>query len=84
MPGRRIILSGHVQGVGFRPFVYRLAKEHGLTGQVRNLLGQVEVIANGPATALERFEHDLIAKASPLSRPKIDDSQDDGLLTTDF
>lgn len=81
--GRCIVLSGHVQGVGFRPFVYRLAKEHGLTGQVRNQLGQVEVIINGPARALERFERDLIARAPPLSRPRIDDSGDNGAALFD-
>lgn len=68
----RIVLSGHVQGVGFRPFVYRLAKRHGLTGSVRNQLGEVEVIATGPADSLNRFEHELIDNSPPLSRPAID------------
>ena len=68
----RIVLSGHVQGVGFRPFVYRLAKEHGLTGRVRNQLGEVEVIATGPLDSLHRFEHELIDRSPPLSRPSID------------
>lgn len=69
---RRIVLSGHVQGVGFRPFVYRLAKHHGLTGSVKNRLGEVEVIACGHHPALERFETDLLAKAPPLSKPSIE------------
>ena len=68
----RIVLSGHVQGVGFRPFVYRLAKKHGLTGHVRNQLGEVEVVATGPAAELIRFENDLIDRAPPLSKPAID------------
>ena len=68
----RIVLSGHVQGVGFRPFVYRLARQHGLTGRVRNQLGEVEVIATGPATELARFEQNLIERSPPLSRPAID------------
>jgi hydrogenase maturation protein HypF len=68
----RIVLSGHVQGVGFRPFVYRLAKQHGLTGRVRNQLGEVEVVATGPAAELIRFERDLVDRAPPLSKPAID------------
>ena len=46
----RIRLGGHVQGVGFRPFVYRLALRHGVCGTVQNQLGEVEVIAQGDAT----------------------------------
>jgi hydrogenase maturation protein HypF len=68
----RFVLSGHVQGVGFRPFVYRLAHKHGLKGRVRNQLGEVEVIASGPAPALHRFGHDLIDDSPPLSQPVID------------
>ena len=69
---QRFVLSGHVQGVGFRPFVYRLAREHGLKGRVRNQLGEVEVIASGSADDLGRFEHELIDRSPPLSRPGID------------
>ncbi len=69
----RIVLSGQVQGVGFRPFVYRLAKKHGLAGQVQNRLGEVEIIASGNTAAVQRFQHDLISRAPPLSRPRIDE-----------
>ena len=72
---RRYILSGHVQGVGFRPFVYRLAREHGLTGRVQNQLGQVEVVACGDHRALEHFEAELITRAPPLSRPHIESTE---------
>ena len=71
--GIRIILSGHVQGVGFRPFVYRLAQRHGIKGRVQNQLGEVEVIAMGSDDALRQFQQDLIQQAPPLSRPSIDD-----------
>ncbi len=67
----RITLKGHVQGVGFRPFVYRLANEHGLLGGVQNRMGEVEVVAIGDAHTLEQFRQDLIARAPPLSRPSI-------------
>ena len=71
MQSVRITLAGHVQGVGFRPFVYRLASQHGVVGQVQNRLGEVDIVASGPAEVLRRFETDLVAKAPPLSRPVI-------------
>ena len=51
----RITLTGHVQGVGFRPFVYRLASHHGVRGSVQNQLGNVEVIAVAAADILQVF-----------------------------
>ncbi len=68
---RSIRLTGHVQGVGFRPFVYRLAEEHAVTGWVQNQLGEVEVFAEGPAIILDAFQRDLIDKAPPLARPAL-------------
>jgi hydrogenase maturation protein HypF len=68
---RRIVMTGRVQGVGYRPFVYRLAHELGLTGHVRNLRGDVEVIAAGPASRLDAFEHGLVERAPPLAQPKV-------------
>jgi hydrogenase maturation protein HypF len=53
--GRRIALSGTVQGVGFRPFVYRVAHETGIAGRVRNDAAGVTIEAFGPAAALDRF-----------------------------
>ncbi len=67
----KIVLTGHVQGVGFRPFVYRLANEHALTGYVQNRLGEVAIVARGSAAALRRFETELITKAPPLAKPAI-------------
>ncbi|MCP4299097.1 MAG: acylphosphatase, partial [Gammaproteobacteria bacterium] len=61
MAAARIILAGHVQGVGFRPFVYRLALQHGLRGAVQNQMGEVEIVAAGSAASLQRFQDDLIA-----------------------
>ncbi|HTX04709.1 MAG TPA: carbamoyltransferase HypF [Steroidobacteraceae bacterium] len=68
---RRLRLAGHVQGVGFRPFVYRLAHELELAGTVRNLNGEVEVLVSGPASAVERFAREVIARAPPLARPRL-------------
>ncbi len=68
----RLTLSGHVQGVGFRPFVYRLALHHGITGSVQNRLGEVEIMAAGERDSLQQFQRDLIALAPPLSSPVID------------
>ncbi|MCJ2186262.1 carbamoyltransferase HypF [Novosphingobium beihaiensis] len=52
----RLDVSGAVQGVGFRPFVYRLAVEEGLGGFVRNAGGGVALEVEGPAGAVERFQ----------------------------
>ena len=66
---RRLLLTGRVQGVGFRPFVYRLAHELGLDGFVRNLRGDVEVVLHGPAAAVQHFSRDVLERAPPLARP---------------
>jgi hydrogenase maturation protein HypF len=67
----RVRLGGRVQGVGFRPFVYRLAQREGLTGWVRNLSGHVEILAQGPEQALCRFTESLLDEAPPLARPAL-------------
>jgi hydrogenase maturation protein HypF len=64
-----ITISGRVQGVGFRPFVYRLARQHQITGWVRNLNGAVEIRAEGTRIQLQRFSDALLAEAPPLSAP---------------
>ena len=54
---RVYVISGRVQGVGFRAFAQRVALELGLTGWARNLAnGNVEVHANGTAKQLDEFD----------------------------
>jgi acylphosphatase len=54
---RRFLISGRVQGVGFRFYAEAVAGREGVHGWVRNLPdGRVEVAAEGDAEALERFE----------------------------
>jgi len=65
---RTILVEGVVQGVGFRPFVWRLATELGLAGRVRNAAGRVEVEAAGPAAALDAFARRLRTDAPPRAR----------------
>jgi acylphosphatase len=54
MPALHAVVGGRVQGVGFRYYVHRCARELGLKGWVQNLAdGTVEVWAEGPAAALD-------------------------------
>ncbi len=62
---RRFLISGEVQGVGFRYFAQRSAARHQVRGYVRNLEdGRVEALAEGPPKAVEEFKHDLAAGPS--------------------
>ena len=57
--GRRIEIRGVVQGVGFRPWVYRLATEAGVTGRICNTAAGVTIDAFGSADMLDAFVHRL-------------------------
>lgn len=58
--GRRYLVAGRVQGVGFRYFAHSAAVRHQVTGFVRNLRdGRVEVRAEGTAASLAAFELEL-------------------------
>lgn len=62
---RKFIISGEVQGVGYRYFAQRSAARHQVQGYVRNLEdGRVEALAEGPPNAVEEFKHDLVAGPS--------------------
>jgi hydrogenase maturation protein HypF len=60
-------IQGIVQGVGFRPFVYRLAVHAGLTGWVRNTPSGVFLEVQGPEELLNAFLDDLREKTPPLA-----------------
>jgi len=68
----RLRISGRVQGVGFRPFVLRLAEEFEIAGSVQNLLGDVEIIAEGAGRQIASFRSALIAHAPPLAALRMD------------
>lgn len=64
---RRFTISGVVQGVGFRPFVFALARRLSLAGFVSNTGGGVIVEVEGPAAAVEQFACGLVSDAPPLA-----------------
>jgi hydrogenase maturation protein HypF len=65
----RINVTGIVQGVGFRPFIYRIAVQNGLTGYVRNRGDAgVEILLEGPEKNLQAFLHDLKEKKPLLAQ----------------
>jgi hydrogenase maturation protein HypF len=68
MGGRRIDIRGTVQGVGFRPWVARVARAHGVRGKVRNDARGVQIEAFGDESALARFVDELRAEPPPAAR----------------
>jgi hydrogenase maturation protein HypF len=65
--GRRIRVRGTVQGVGFRPWVYRIAHEEGIRGRVRNDARGVTIEAFGGPAALDAFRRRLDTEAPPAA-----------------
>ena len=65
---RAFVASGQVQGVGFRPFVYRLAHEGGLTGTVGNTSEGVRMEVQGAEEEVRRFGRRLQSELPPLAR----------------
>ena len=64
----RVRVRGVVQGVGFRPFVHRLANRHGISGFVLNDSDGVVVEAEGEAGAVAAFVSAITTEAPPLAR----------------
>jgi len=65
---KAIEIAGIVQGVGFRPFVYRLASENHLTGFITNTEAGVSIEVEGPAEAVSAFAARLPQEIPPLAR----------------
>jgi hydrogenase maturation protein HypF len=68
MPGIRIEIKGIVQGVGFRPFVYNLARRFSLRGYVLNDTSGVEIEVEGAESDLDYFLDRIKTSPPPLSR----------------
>ncbi len=64
----RIHITGIVQGVGFRPFVYGLATQLGISGWVRNTSAGVDIVAEGLEDRLKSFVNRLAAETPPLAQ----------------
>ncbi len=77
---RRLRVTGIVQGVGFRPYVWHLARELGLTGWVRNDPAGVEVLVQGEPGPIDAFSRRLTLEAPPLAQVR-DLVWTDGLAT---
>src|ERR1700752_5213203 len=65
---QRFTVVGVVQGVGFRPFVHRIATELGLAGFGGNDFGSVFLEVRGPIARVDEFGRRLSAEAPPLAR----------------
>ena len=68
LQSKKIHISGIVQGVGFRPFVYALAKLQNLTGWVRNTSKGVEILVSGTENDLNQFASQIESAPPPLAR----------------
>ncbi len=65
---QKFTITGQVQGVGFRPFLFRLAHDAALTGTVLNAPEGVLLELQGSPLSISRFENDLYEKLPPLAR----------------
>jgi hydrogenase maturation protein HypF len=68
LAGLRIHITGVVQGVGFRPFVYGLAQRHKLVGWVCNTSAGVDIEVEGPLDQLSAFAQALTSETPPLAQ----------------
>ncbi|WP_289501244.1 acylphosphatase [Gloeocapsopsis sp. IPPAS B-1203] len=66
-----ITIQGTVQGVGFRPFIYRLATELGLVGWVNNFAGGVAIEVEGSQTQLQAFYSRFTKNCHLMRRSKV-------------
>jgi hydrogenase maturation protein HypF len=66
--GRKIQIKGIVQGVGFRPFIFGLAKKNHISGWVKNSSAGVEIVANGQEKDVSLFINGISNQHPPLSK----------------
>ncbi len=64
---KKFLIIGTVQGVGFRPFIYRIAKENKLKGSVKNTGGGVEIELDGNNSQIKNFLTDFYEKLPPAA-----------------
>src|SRR5512140_846215 len=68
LTGAELHITGVVQGVGFRPFIYGLAQRYGLTGWVRNTSAGVDIQVDGASEAITSFGSAVQNELPPLAR----------------
>ena len=77
LTARRYLVSGRVQGVGYRFYIFEAAESEGVSGTVKNLPdGRVEVVAEGEREAVDRFEG-RIRRGPPAARVEDVDRTDE-------
>lgn len=80
---KKYIISGLVQGVGYRYFAYKAAEKYGIVGYAKNLYdGTVEIIAEGDVDKLQLFKSDLMQGPSRSRVEKI--IEENCLLPADY
>ena len=87
MSARRFLIAGRVQGVGFRWFVARLARELGIRGTARNLQdGRVEITAAGESSSLSQLESALRTgpPGARVDRVEVVDVKDEASMPKGF
>ncbi len=67
MVRKRVVVKGIVQGVGFRPFIWRIANEHNLVGWVKNTTSGVVIEVQGKVEDIDAFIVDIVDKKPPLA-----------------
>ncbi len=67
---QQLRITGLVQGVGFRPFIYRLANKNKLLGNIKNCASHVDILVQGDREKIENFLNDIYQKNPPLASIK--------------
>ncbi|MCU7834539.1 MAG: carbamoyltransferase HypF [gamma proteobacterium symbiont of Taylorina sp.] len=85
MNSLQIKVTGQVQGVGFRPFIYRQAQQFKLCGRVKNCSGEVVILVQGSNQQIKLFQQSILVEHPPLAMPVIASANwIDSQTVTDF